>query len=53
MVFVVRTLVVVLVMSAEQAASQYDSSVTPFYGDPLFDGAHDGELVWHHGEQTW
>ena len=24
-----------------------------FYADPLFDGAHDAELVWHHGEQSW
>ena len=26
---------------------------TPFYADPLFDGAHDAEFVWHYGEQTW
>ena len=25
----------------------------PFYADPLFDGAHDAELVWHTGEQAW
>eukprot|EP01051_Picozoa_sp_SAG22_P014900 SAG22_NODE_1872_length_3397_cov_1.584900_1_plen_182_part_00 len=26
---------------------------SPFYADPLFDAAHDAELVWHEGEQTW
>jgi hypothetical protein len=46
-------LVLVLVLCMEHAVAQYDSSVTPFFGDPLFDGAHDAELVWHRGEQTW
>jgi hypothetical protein len=31
----------------------YDSRVTPFYADPVFDAAHDAELVWHAEEQTW
>ena len=31
----------------------YDSRVTPFYADPVFDAAHDAELVWHAQEQTW
>lgn len=31
----------------------YSSATSPFYGDPLFDGAHDAELVWHEGEQCW
>ena len=25
----------------------------PYYADPLFDGAHDAEFVWHEGEQVW
>jgi hypothetical protein len=25
----------------------------PFYSDPLFDGAHDAELVWNEAEQCW
>ena len=25
----------------------------PFIEDPLFDSAHDGEFVWHEGEQAW
>ena len=25
----------------------------PYYADPLFDAAHDAELVWHEGEQAW
>ena len=25
----------------------------PFYEDPLFNGAHDAEFVWHAGEQCW
>ena len=25
----------------------------PFYADPVFDAAHDAELVWHEGEQCW
>ena len=45
--------VLMLVMCAPIVRSQYSSSVTPFFGDPLFDGAHDAELVWNHGEQTW
>ena len=31
----------------------YASSTTPFYSDPVFDAAHDPELVWHAQEQTW
>ena len=31
----------------------YKSSMTPFYADPVFDAAHDPELVWHAQEQTW
>ena len=31
----------------------YNSSVTPFYADPVFDAAHDAEFVWHAQEQTW
>jgi hypothetical protein len=31
----------------------YNSSQTPFYSDPVFDAAHDAELVWHAQEQTW
>ena len=26
---------------------------SPFYADPLFDGAHDAEFVWHDGEGCW
>eukprot|EP01043_Picozoa_sp_COSAG02_P025553 COSAG02_NODE_1440_length_12590_cov_2.822352_6_plen_705_part_00 len=26
---------------------------SPFYRDPLFDGAHDPELVWNHAEQCY
>jgi hypothetical protein len=29
------------------------SATTPFYRDPLFDGVHDAELVWHEAEQSW
>ena len=28
-------------------------AAAPFYADPLFDGAHDAEFVWHAGEQCW
>ena len=28
-------------------------SPAPFYRDPLFDGAHDPEIVWHHEEQCY
>ena len=31
----------------------YVSTTSPFYRDPLFDGAHDAELVWHEAEQCW
>ncbi len=27
--------------------------VAPFYADPVFDAAHDAELVWHEGEACW
>ena len=27
--------------------------VPPFYADPVFDAAHDPELVWHEGESCW
>eukprot|EP01043_Picozoa_sp_COSAG02_P040668 COSAG02_NODE_3311_length_6956_cov_3.255359_3_plen_505_part_00 len=31
----------------------YDSSSTPLFADPVFDAAHDPELVWSEREQTW
>ena len=39
--------------AAAQSREGYSSTTSPFYGDPLFDGAHDAELVWHEGEQCW
>ena len=33
--------------------SYYGVGVPPFYADPVFDGAHDAELVWHEAEQCW
>lgn len=29
------------------------SGGVPYYADPVFDAAHDAELVWHETEQTW
>ena len=42
-----------LSISTNAATTGYSSAATPFYRDPLFDGAHDAELVWHEGEQSW
>eukprot|EP01052_Picozoa_sp_SAG31_P024315 SAG31_NODE_2060_length_6538_cov_10.244448_3_plen_659_part_00 len=40
-------------LKTDDATTGYSSAITPFYRDPLFDGAHDAELVWHEGEQSW
>jgi hypothetical protein len=39
--------------AAQAPPAGYSSTVSPFYSDPLFGGAHDAELVWHEAEQCW
>jgi len=41
------------VKTDDDRALGYNSSLSPFYADPVFDGAHDAELVWHADEQVW
>ena len=48
-----KPVVRVLKTDEKQDNIGYSSSISPLYGDPLFDGAHDAELVWHEGEQCW
>ena len=40
-------------LAESKPALGYDSRRSPFYADPVFDGAHDAEFVWHAQEQVW
>jgi hypothetical protein len=46
-------LLAVLLGSAAATANAKPLFPSPFFEDPLFNGAHDAEFIWHEGEQAW